>query len=156
MNAISGTRRGMKELVDGTVRVTIDIDPQHRQTFFKMFARIDMPVALAPLVADFEQPKPETDAKIVEAATERAKGGELAKLAGILCADPTFQEWLSERRPAEWFACGTTFEGEEIAAAVVRYLCVIPSRAELDHNAEAAERFHRLIRIPYNAFVSGK
>ncbi|WP_292992566.1 hypothetical protein [Nitrosomonas sp.] len=48
--AVSGTRRSMKELVDGTIRVQIDIDPVYRELFFKLFGQIDMPVAIAPMV----------------------------------------------------------------------------------------------------------
>jgi hypothetical protein len=40
----------MKELVDGTIRVQIDIDPPQRADFLRLFPSIDMPVALAPLV----------------------------------------------------------------------------------------------------------
>lgn len=47
--AVSGTRRSMKELVDGTIRVQIDIDPMYREVFFRLFGQIDMPVAIAPI-----------------------------------------------------------------------------------------------------------
>jgi hypothetical protein len=55
VQVISGTRRAMKEMADGTLRVQIDIDPKFRSAFFAAFGQIDMPVAIAPLVADFEQ-----------------------------------------------------------------------------------------------------
>lgn len=58
---ISGTRRAMKEMADGTLRVQIDIDPKFRAAFFAAFGQIDMPVAIAPLVADFEQRAPEPE-----------------------------------------------------------------------------------------------
>lgn len=54
MTAIAGTRRALKELADGTIRVQIDIDPRFRTEFFQLFSQIDMPVALAPLHAKFE------------------------------------------------------------------------------------------------------
>lgn len=59
VQVISGTRRAMKEMADGTVRVQIDIDPRFRAAFFAAFGQIDMPVAIAPLVADFEKREPE-------------------------------------------------------------------------------------------------
>ncbi|VWB07598.1 hypothetical protein [Burkholderia lata] len=59
--AISGTRRAIKEMADGTIRVQIDIDPRFRSTFWALFPNIDMPVALAPLEANFEH-KPSTSA----------------------------------------------------------------------------------------------
>lgn len=61
IQVISGTRRAMKEMADGTLRVQIDIDPRFRAAFFAAFGQIDMPVAIAPLVADFERRAPESE-----------------------------------------------------------------------------------------------
>lgn len=47
--AIPAVRRTVRELVDGTLRVQIDIEPMHRADFWKLFPEIDAPVALAPL-----------------------------------------------------------------------------------------------------------
>jgi hypothetical protein len=58
IQVISGTRRAIKEMADGTIRVQIDIDPACRSAFWSLFPSIDMPVAIAPLVADFEQREP--------------------------------------------------------------------------------------------------
>jgi hypothetical protein len=87
-----------------------------------------MRVAIAPLKASAKSAIP-----------EEVKGGALAKLAGQLCADPAFQAYLE---------C----DSDESAAEAVRKLCGVASRAELDHNAEAADRFHRLIRKPWMEF----
>ena len=142
----------MKELVDGTIRVQIDIDPIHRAEFFAAFSRIDMPVALAPLVANFEQingvhknadlppqttDKPDNNA--AEAAcTDKPKGGELAKWAGILSNDPVFWEWLYLERCVE-------VRSESSAANYIRDICGVGSRAELDHNPEAAKIFRTMM-----------
>ncbi len=127
MSAISGTRRQMKEMADGTIRVMVDIDPIHRRAFLDMFPAIDMPIALAPLVAGFEQHKEE----------EKPKGGELAKLAGMLCKNPEFIEFFN-------------LDDESEAENTIRMVCGIKSRAELDHNTEAASTFHREFRLPFS------
>ena len=94
-------------------------------------------------ITDDEQPAPATDATIVEAAKEavKAKGGELAKLAGILCADEEFQLWFVERY-------GNKSPTAEVSEATVterlRYHCGVKSRAELDHNLDAAAKFHQI------------
>lgn len=126
MEAISGTRRQMRELADGTIRVQIDIDPSCKKQFQSMFGEIDMPVALAPLVAHFESKSKEPE----------QKGGELAKLAGQLCQNPRFLEFLG------------TDSGEH-AAEAIRRACGIKSRAELDHDPVAAEQFHHVFRRPF-------
>jgi hypothetical protein len=106
--AISGTRRAFKELVDGTLRVQIDVDPESRRDFLRLFPDIDMRVAIAPL---------RSDAK----AQDEPKGGELARLAGILCSDEEFQLWIEEARelPAR----------RQQNALIVRHLCGVTSRA---------------------------
>ena len=53
--ALWGIRRTARELVDGTIRVQIDIDPKNRKTFNELLGEIDMPVALAPLAPEAVQ-----------------------------------------------------------------------------------------------------
>lgn len=142
--AISGTRRQYKEMADGTLRVQIDIDPQFKAQFLEMFGQIDMPVALAPLQADFERPK----------EPERPKGGPLAQSAGILCGNELFQKFLLEKVP-QLFAESTCLSNEEETAEVLKKLCGIESRAELDHNQESATKFHQIMR-QYREWNDGK
>jgi hypothetical protein len=142
MSAISGTRRAMKEMADGTIRVQIDIDPACRAQFLALFPNIDMPVALAPLVADFERREPEL--------TEKPKGGELAKLAGMFCRDLDFLRFLSERTPSN-----APVQRMADAAKTICAVCGIESRAELDHNPAAAEMFHNEFRLPFVRWKQG-
>lgn len=133
MDAISGTRRAMREMVDGTIRVQVDIDPSCRADFLRLFPSIDMPVALAPLVAGFER----------QPAEEKPKGGELARLAGQLCQNPEFQACVPQ--------CADGLSAEENAAQWIRDVCGVTSRAELDHNPNAATLFHERVRKPFLA-----
>lgn len=139
--AISGTRRAIRELADGTVRVQIDIDPQHRSDFFRMFPEIDSRVAIAPLIGE-------------GALAAEAKGGELSRLAAILCNDAQFQQWLALEAPVDCMPTATeqSLPDEERAAITVRRMCGVTSRAQLDHNPPAAARFHHLIRKPWLTF----
>ncbi len=137
--AISGTRRAFKELVDGTLRVQVDIDPEFRRDFLRMFPDIDTRVALAPIKAGAKAP--EDDAP---------KGGELARLAGILCGNPAFQDWLDERAVGLDEAMRLQFPSQpDRAAVIVRKVCGVESRAELDHDENAAAIFHEQIRKPW-------
>lgn len=139
--AVSGTRRQMKELVDGTIRVQVDIDPDCRAAFLALFPDIDTRVAIAPLRS--------------EAKIEKAKGGELARLAGMLCADTRFQTWLGQRASFEDLPSATEAMGVdpvEHTAIIVRNICGINSRAELDNDIRAAAIFRESIYNPYNEF----
>lgn len=146
MSAIAGTRRSMKELADGTIRVQIDIDPIYRAQFFEIFSQIDMPVAITPLVAEFEQKKfvqeQEADIQIVD---KKPLGGPLAKWAGILCNDPLFWEWMDKEM-------GFIAKNETRAAEIIRAYCDITSRSELDHNKEAGNIFRDSFMQPFSVW----
>lgn len=130
--AISGTRRQIRELVDGTIEVKIHIDPAFRKTFHELFPDIDTPIAIAPLKRDFEK----------KAKEPEIKGGPLAQLAGQWSNDEVFQGW-------------TKTADAETARAYILGECGINSRKELDHNSAAAEAFHKKIRIPFMDFLDG-
>jgi len=130
-NAISGTRRAMKELVDGTIRVQIDIDPTQRAAIHRLFGEIDMPVALAPLtlgVTNFGQ-KQEAPAK--------EKLGPLGMLAAQWCERADF---------AAWFFTET---GERFSVQAFKDYLSIDTRKHLDTNEQAKNRFQTLIRKPF-------
>lgn len=147
MSAISATRRAMKELVDGTIRVSLDIDPQYRDEFLANFSRIDMPVAIAPLVSDFERAgDPENG--LPEASKEPAYTG-LTKLAIEWCKDEQFWEWLNLDPENAAFS-------ERGAAACVKGLCCIESRKELNTDPHAAASFNQHIRAPYMQWLKEK
>lgn len=142
MNAISGTRRQLREMADGTIRVQIDIDPSCRAAFLQLFPNIDMPVALAPLVANFEQSSGVVAQDQAE-TSDKPKGGPLARLAGQMCQNPEFLKYLGDLTP-------------EDAAEHIRFVCDVESRAELDHNQNAAQRFHDEIRKPFVVWKEGR
>lgn len=79
----------------------------------------------------------------VPAADEKPKGGDLARLAGMLCANPKFQEWAE-------------VSDANGAARWIRMACGVESRAELDHNDAAAQAFHRNVRLPFLAWQEGR
>jgi hypothetical protein len=54
-SAVTGTRKQIKEMADGTVRVAIDIDPEHKKTFMTEFGDIDTKVAIALMVPEHRQ-----------------------------------------------------------------------------------------------------
>jgi len=86
-------------------------------------------------------------------AAEHAKGGALAQLAGRWCQDERFHEWLQLEFPTVWADADKAYPlkpgPETLAARVVRDICCVASRAELDHNPAAAFEFHTRIREPF-------
>jgi len=130
MTAIAGTKRTAKQLVDGTIAVTVHIEPRDAAEFWRMFPSVDTPCAIAPLVNDFERlPQP-----------NKPKGGPLCTLAARWCKEPMFQQWIG-------------VETEQGAADSIRTICEIKSRSELDHNPMAAINFNEHFRTPYMDFL---
>ena len=134
MSAIEAASVSVKTMADGTLRITFDVEPANAQMAFAMFGSPGTPAALAALKIGYAAVKDNQP-------QEKPKGGALARLAGQLCQQESFQAWIGVGN-AEW------------AAEAIREMCQIKSRAELDSNAEAAEIFHRTIRIPYSELMA--
>ena len=129
MTAISATRRTGRELADGTLRVQFDIEPRDVPQFHKLFPSVDTPVAIAPLVRDFER-RP-------EAPKDQPKGGAGSKWLAMRCAEESFWEFLGS-------IASVAPRSEAEAAAVVRDYLQVASRAEVDTDPDAKARFDEL------------
>ncbi len=131
MSAIPGTRRQFKEMADGTIRVSVDIDPQYRAQFFELFASIDMPVAMAPLKPDFENGSRNGGGSNEDARGEFGKYAAALyksgfwfnpKVLAALGSDDEFRAWV-QRQPSAYsgeFSEYVDGEGRCIAAHVRR------------------------------------
>ena len=67
--------------------------------------------------------------------------------AGMACKDAIFLDWLENRRmrtPSGGVVFCQGKPGPEFAASVIRELCGVSSRSELDTNPEAAKRWRDL------------
>lgn len=125
-------------MADGTLRITCDIEPMNAQAAFALFGSPGTPMALAALKVGHAAITSESAAEV------KPKGGALAKLAGMWCDDPEFQRWLTT---AGDFDVALTRFG---AAQVVRAWCGVETRADLDNNDAARDKFNRHIRGPYS------
>lgn len=85
------------------------------------------------------------------AKAEKPKGGKLSQRAGIVCGENAFWRFLEQKKGVVGFA--TCKERLGIAVHTLRNICEIDSRAELDHNPEAAAKFNNLM-AEYNAWLS--
>jgi hypothetical protein len=84
---------------------------------------------------------------------EPVKGGELSKLAGKWCERLDFQSWAAEQWPAYYEETDALDEVSNRIAQVVRRLCGVRSRRELDHRQPSATVFNELIRKPFMAHI---
>jgi hypothetical protein len=142
MTLIEASSVRIQTMVDGTLRITCDVEPRHARDAFNLFGSPGTPMALAALrtaPAAIEQP---------QAAPEKPKGGVWSQWCAIRCGEPEFQRWLAHAFPALWVKHGD-------AATVIRAACQLESRAELDNDTAAFERFSKLIRGPWQKHYQG-
>lgn len=136
----------VKTMADDTLRLTVDIEPTHAQEAFSLFGSRGSPVVIARLTPDAA--KAATQAETVSSNTlaspapEKPKGRDLARLAGMWCDSRKFRDWACEE-------FGFHDLSPQECAELIRSECEVDSRAELDHNPEAAEKFHRYFRVPF-------
>lgn len=143
---IEASTVSIKTMADDTLRLTIDIEPRNAQEAFALFGMRGSPVVIARLTpeAAIASQQAETVAAntVARVEAEKPKGGDLARLAGQFCANPVFRAWLSHLADDE-------ATNADEAAEAIRVTCGIESRAELDHNPDAAAIFHESIRKPF-------
>ena len=144
-DVIEGASVSIKTMADGTLRLTVDIEPRNAQAAFALFGAPGRAMALAAL-KDGSGAIPDA----VIPASDKPKGGEWAKLAGMWCADPDFWRFASENTH-----CGILWyvDSPQTAKEFVCEICGIASRAELDHSESAFSLFNDLIRFPFMAWM---
>lgn len=138
--AVVGTRRSMKELVDGTLRVQVDIDPQYRARFLSQFSEIGIAVGLIQLSLDATtgKAKPQAPQKPFgqQAKALRLSGFfRIPEVWKALGTDEEYREWV-RRQPSAWsgeFSEHVNGEGHSIAAHVRR-----AGESGIGHKAEYA------------------
>ncbi len=148
MTAVEASSVRVGTMADGTLRLTLDIEPRFAQDAFRLFGSPGTPVALAALKPAVPEPEP-------------AKGGVAAKWLGMRCAEPEFQDWLKATEPGLWRNIASRLGAAnaslaEYAASMVRDICEVKSRADIDNDPAAMERFQRLIRGPWAKYQGSK
>ncbi|RKR02610.1 hypothetical protein C7446_2328 [Kushneria sinocarnis] len=82
-------------------------------------------------------------------STAHLKGGPLSRRAAVMCAHANFRLYLDQakryRYRIESHALPDGTHDENDAAEFIRTACGVTSRAELDHDREAAMMFERIV-----------
>lgn len=130
--AIEFATVGTKTMADGTLRLTVDIEPRDALAAFTLFRSPGTAGAVAAIrPAPGPAPEPEPAAPM--------KGGELSRVAAIMCKSVGFFEFVSS----------LVDDTAEASSFMLCQICGVDQKRELDHNPGAATRFHELIRKPW-------
>ena len=144
MSAIEAVTAGIKDLADGTLRVSFDIEPRYAQEAYALFGSRGACVAIAALTQQAT-----TAIAQAEAIQKAPPLTGLALLAVQWCKEPKFWEWLTQLNEVSGFLTKVTFITELRAKQWILFKCGIDSRKELNTNAESAEKFNYWFREPY-------
>lgn len=142
IQATSGTYRSR---VDGTLVISIEVEPRHAQAALALIGMPGTPLAIARLVSDHE-----IKGTIRPPNTEIGKWesiGPLCVLAIQLCKDERFWDYLN-------YSIGVNYvDSENKARMFILHDLDIDSRKELDGDKEIEYKFHETFRKPYMAWL---
>jgi len=141
MSAIEASSVGIRTMVDGTLRLTVDIEPRNAQAAFALFGSPGVPMALAALKPASSKPEKEPAARTT---------GPICQWLVMRCKEAPFREWL--RLSGDF----KDELDEATAADVVRGWCHVSSRSEIDGDPRAEALFERHIRKPWLAHTRQK
>lgn len=122
-------------MADGTLRLTVDIEPRHANDAFSLFGKPGVPMALAALKTEAQQRRSEQRSN---------KPGPIALWLIERCKEPAFQAWASP-----------TMQSESAAADWCKQQCGVKSRRDIDGNPEAERAFNERVRRPWAQFNEG-
>lgn len=143
MTVIEASSVSVKTMMDGTLRVTFDVEPRHAQDAFALFGSPGTPSALAALKTG-AQASAEPDTGGAGGASAPAKTDKpIARWLALRCKEPDFRAWLTEQGD---FASPLD---EDECRNVVCGWCEVGSRGDIDGNRGAEAKFQRHIRNPW-------
>lgn len=160
MSAIPASSVKCSTLVDGTLRIVVEVEPNHALDAFTLFRSPGTPMALAALkvVSDNEQPEPPPAQKPLKEGPRR-KVGPICEWLVMRCREPEFQQWI--RGPYDKAMGGNGNGWGDISPEDVggleryaRHACLvlcggIESRKDIDGDAAAEALFRRRIQRPW-------
>lgn len=135
MTIIEAASGSIKTMADGTLRISVDVEPRHAQAAFALFGSPGTAMALAALKTAQERAEAPPPADPAPKAPERPQG-PICRWLVMRCKEREFQEW-----------CGVSSEAQ--AAEYVRNVCGVESRRDIDGN-KAAEHAFQVIRGRYS------
>jgi hypothetical protein len=146
MSALEAASVRVRTMADGTLRAELDFEPRFAAAAFKLLGQPGQPVAVAGIRTASQK------------TADKPKGGAWAQWLGVRCSEPLFREWIEIEFEETWRA--VCLESPAVgpvqwAAEVVRRVCEVDSRALIDNDPAAAQRFQERIRGPWAMHYQG-
>lgn len=127
-------------MADGTLRLSIDIEPANANEAFQLFGSPDVPMAIARLSSEsFIQHAQDLT---IENNSERLTG--MALQAVLWCKEPQFWDFINCE-----YATDDNIQSEMAASEWIKSVCEVESRKEINTNQMANQLFMEDIFFPY-------
>lgn len=165
MSALEAASAGVKDMADGSLRITIEFDPRFAKEAFALFGARGTPLAIAALQvgyaskSDTPPPNMAPNTGDVPPNIGKPKMGPLCTWVVQRCNEVEFLSWIAPVYRAfigdvdrSDFASGADF-----CRHAVMVLCECDeSRKEIDTDAHKAALFHERIRGPFSKHLAAR
>ena len=139
MSVIEAASAGVKDMADGSLRITFEFEPRFAAEAFALFGPRGRAVAVAALMDGAKAVK--------EPEPPKEPIGAICQWLVMRCNEPDFWRWLN-------IDLSYSVGNENQAAEAVKHILGVTSRKDVDGNPEAVECFHSYIRRPYQAWLA--
>lgn len=146
MSVIEASSAGVRDMADGSLRITVEFEPRHAKEAYALFGTRGTPLAIAALKTGF-------------AAVETPKVGPLAYWSVMRCKEPEFFRFM--QTAYKHFIGDLTSDDfatpEEFCKHAVMVLCkCVESRSEIDQDPDKTQLFHENVRGPYAKYLAAR
>ncbi len=149
MSVIEASSAGVRDMADGSLRITVEFEPRHAKEAYALFGTRGTPLAIAALKTGFAAvPEP-----------EKTKIGPLAYWAVMRCKEEEFFRFM-ETAYKHFLGDVTPYEfktHEDFCRHAILVMCNCEySRSEIDRDDEKARLFHENVRGPYAKYLAAR
>lgn len=165
MSAVLASYVSYRGMVDGTLRVTLDIEPKDVAAAHQLFNKPGAPVAIARLTDAAAQKASQTPAVVAgqegdASLSGRSEGSRpaaspserkpltLPQQVALTCQQKSFHRYIQNVYGVSWKNFVTELSGDasdaELVACIVRRLCNVTSRAQIKEGTAAASYWERI------------
>ena len=147
MSAIPASTVSLKTMSDGTLRISFDVEPSQAQDAFKLFAAPGTQVAIAALKDGSFLAQPATNPETYpDLPQPRVQLGDACYSTVLWCNEASFWDFLNSKYV--FYGRSATEAGD-----LVKLICNVISRKDLDTDPEANKTWNREIRQPYADYL---
>jgi hypothetical protein len=145
MSIIEASVYGFRMLVDGTLAITLHVDPEHRAAALALMSSPGTPVGVAALKPLHQ--RGEIVPPVVPPDPQKPPLGPIGQWFVARCREPAFRQWAIQHH-------GPDTQDTEVAVKelILERLGGLDSRTQIDWDAGAKEKALGLFIQPYKRF----